>query len=119
VQQRASVSRLEPIGRAETIRAEMAQLIAEDHRILARLTKLAAELAAEVRLAESRRDAAISERMPDLLSAQEIARRLSLSERQVYVLMDDGLLGQIRRIGTRRLVAAEDYLHYLDTTKVG
>jgi hypothetical protein len=81
----------------------------------AELIRLGTELASEVRLAEARRDAAVSQQVPDLVSAQWIAAHICMSERAVYDLMDRGAFGQLRRIGNRRLVMADGYIHFLET----
>src|SRR5438105_5028754 len=81
---------LTPLSRAEQLQGRIAELVAENSMILGEVVRLSAELVAEVRLAEARVEAASDQHMPDLLSVREIARRVSLSERQVLNMLEDG-----------------------------
>jgi hypothetical protein len=56
-------------------------------------------------------DAARQDRMPDFLSVKDIAGRTSLSTRQVLNLLDAQAIPS-RRIGTRRVVLARDYVEW-------
>jgi hypothetical protein len=98
----------------DDIEAQLAAAIAEGHQLFTDIGRMAAQLRHEARLADERRLAAINQRSPDLLSAREIARRLSISPRYALSLMDAGVFGPVFRLGTRRLVATDGYMRYLE-----